>query len=217
MWGGGLTVARLPLLSLSDRSRCQTARRMCVYIIPQEGNVQVLVRVRQLAACVVVMLGIAACEGPAGPTGPEGPGGPQGLQGPQGPVGPGGATGPAGPQGATGPAGPQGPSGATGATGLQGPPGPVGPPGASNRWVMTGTIGESGSTTGILPSAAVAGDGLPAIACYISSNGVTWLAVAQIPSTLSGPSCGITGVGTSPGITLINVPTGWFYYLIAVY
>jgi hypothetical protein len=114
-----------------------------------------------------------------------------------------------GADGAAGPEGPQGPAG---------PPGPVGPPGASNRAAITGSFGASGSFTGFLPVAAVAGGSLPAIACYISNDRVTWLAVAQTPSTSSATYCGLTGIGSaSPGITIINGPFGWFYYLIAVY
>lgn len=87
-----------------------------------------------------------------------------------------------------------------------------------NRAVSTGVFGVSGSFTGIFPAAAVAGGNIPAIACYISNDGMTWLAVAQSPSVASATFCGLTGIGTAtPGITIINGPVGWFYYLIAVY
>jgi hypothetical protein len=49
--------------------------------------VQSLVRVRQMAASLLMVLTVAACEGaegPAGPVGPQGPTGPQGLAGPAG-------------------------------------------------------------------------------------------------------------------------------------
>ena len=105
--------------------------------------------------------------------------------------------------------GPQGPIG---------PPGPAGPPGATLRFDGTGIIGASGSFTGILPADATADGRLPSIACYISSTGTTWLAVAQVPSSTAGAYCGLTGIGTStPGITILNVTPGWRYYLIAVY
>ncbi|HUS11682.1 MAG TPA: hypothetical protein VMZ30_14545 [Pyrinomonadaceae bacterium] len=126
--------------------------------------------------------------------------------------------GPMGPAGPVGPQGPAGPTGATGPQGPQGPPGPAGPAGAVNRADLTGTFGASGSITGVLPSGATAGGRVPAIACYVSSNAQTWLAVAHTPSSSTAPYCGLTGIGTAtPGITLINGTPGWFYYLIAVW
>ena len=152
---------------------------------------------------IVVFAALFAAVSCAGDMGPSGPAGPEGPKGDQGTVGPTGASGPIGPTGATGP---------------QGPPGPVGPPGAANRADLTGLIGASGGVTGTLPAVSVAGGTVPAIACYISSNGTTWLAVAHTPSSSSLAFCGLTGIGTaSPGITLINVTPGWRYYLIAVW
>ena len=114
-----------------------------------------------------------------------------------------------GADGATGPQGPVGP---------QGPPGPQGAAGAVNRADATGTFGSSGSFTGLLPASATANGRIPAISCYISSDGRTWLAVAQVPSSSFGSYCGLTGIGTtSPGITILNGTPGWFYYLIAVW
>jgi hypothetical protein len=118
-------------------------------------------------------------------------------------------------KGADGATGPQGPQGAQGA---QGPPGPVGPVGAVNRADATGTFGASGSFTGLLPAGATANGRVPVIACYISADRITWLAVAQIPSTSAGTFCGLAGIGTSsPSITIVNGPVGWFYYIIAVW
>lgn len=154
---------------------------------------------RFIAIVLLLLLPLAGCQGEAGPMGPEGPPGPVGPQGPVGPAGPAGPMGPAGPQG---------------------PPGPVGPGGGSgsSRADVTGTFGSSGSFTGLLPTAAVSGGTLPNIACYVSSNGQTWLAVAQIPLVSSDTYCGITGIGTgSPGITILNGTPGWRYYLIAVW
>jgi hypothetical protein len=69
-----------------------------------------------------------------------------------------------------------------------------------------------------LPASSVSGGRVPVIACYISSDGQTWLAVAQTPSVSTNSFCGLTGIGTStPAITLINVTVGWRYYLIAVW
>src|SRR5690348_15356989 len=74
--------------------------------------------------------------------------------------------------GKEGPMGPQGP---------QGPPGPAGPQGSVNRADFTGTIGASGSVAAPLPSAAVANGRVPVIACYVSNDRQTWVAVAQVP------------------------------------
>jgi collagen triple helix repeat protein len=149
--------------------------------------------------CVsLLLLSIAlACKGAEGATGPTGPAGPQGPQGPVGVTGP------------TGPVGPQGPIG---------PPGPVGPPGAINRGDLTGVIPASGGASGGLPTAAVANGHVPVIACYISSDQKTWLAVAQTPSVNTVPFCGLTGIGSAtPAITIVNVTPGWFFYMIAVW
>lgn len=117
-----------------------------------------------------------------------------------------------GADGATGPMGPPGPQGP------QGPPGPAGASGAVNRFVLEGQFGSSGTVVGGLPAAAVTNGGLPAIACYVSSDRRTWLQVAQTPSSSTMPYCGLTGIGTStPGITLVNGTPGWYYYLVAVY
>jgi hypothetical protein len=114
--------------------------------------------------------------------------------------------------------GPLGPAGPTGPQGPQGPPGPAGPPGALNRADATGLFGPSGTFSGLLPAGATAGGSVPAIACYISNDGRTWLAVAQIPSASGDPYCGLTGIGTTtPAITIINGTPGWHYYLIAVW
>ena len=114
-----------------------------------------------------------------------------------------------GADGATGPQGPVGPAG---------PPGPQGPAGAVNRADATGLFNGSGTFTGLLPAAATAGGKVPVIACYTSSDGRTWLAVAQVPPTSSGTFCGLSGIGTTtPGISIINGIPGWFYYIIAVW
>ena len=114
-----------------------------------------------------------------------------------------------GPVGLTGPIGPNGPIG---------PPGPVGPTGATQRFDLTGTIGSSGGVTGTLPAAAVAGSHLPTISCYTSSDGVTWLSIADFTSSTTLPWCELTGIGTTtPGITISNGIPGYFFYMIAVF
>ncbi len=85
----------------------------------------------------LLLVPLAACEGPRGPQGDVGPTGAQGPQGDVGPPGPrgqaGGEQGPAGPPGPAGPQGPQGPqgpkgdTGPAGAMGMIGPKGPAGP------------------------------------------------------------------------------------------
>ena len=87
-----------------------------------------------------------------------------------------------------------------------------------NRADLTGAIPASGGSSAGLPAAAVANGRVPVIACYISSDQKTWLAVAQTPSVSTAPFCGLTGIGTTtPAITIINVTPGWFFYMIAVW
>lgn len=105
-----------------------------------------------------------------------------------------------------------------GPAGPAGPPGPAGPAGALNRSDASGVIGGSGSFVAFLPAGAAANGTLPAIACYVSLNGTTWLAVAQTTGTANWPSCGLGGIGTaSPAIVLLGVPVGYRFYLIAVW
>jgi hypothetical protein len=105
-----------------------------------------------------------------------------------------------------------------GPAGPQGPPGPAGPAGSTNRSDFTGTVGTSGGVSAPLPAASVANSRVPLIACYISDTRRTWLAVAQVPAQTGLPYCGMSGIGTTaPAITLINVPTGYFYYIIAAW
>jgi hypothetical protein len=64
----------------------------------------------------------------------------------------------------------------------------------------------------------VANGRVPVIACYISSDQKTWLAVAQTPSVSPFPFCGLTGIGTTtPAITIVNATPGMFFYMIAVW
>ena len=81
----------------------------------------------------LLLVPLAACQGPQGPQGPKGPEGPAGPKGEEGPPGPpgraGGEPGPAGPEGPQGEPGPTGPQGEQGEMGPAGPSGPMGPPG----------------------------------------------------------------------------------------
>ena len=108
--------------------------------------------------------------------------------------------------------------GAEGPVGPAGPAGPVGPPGALTRVEATGLITSTRRATLALPAPAVENGKLPAVACYISNDRNTWLAVAQVPSTTADTYCGITGITSgAPALTIINVPTGYYYYLIAIW
>jgi hypothetical protein len=112
----------------------------------------------------------------------------------------------------------EGPTGPAGPAGAQGPPGPTGAPGALNRADFTGVFGSSLGFAAPLPAASVSGGKVPAIACYISDDGETWLAVAYVPSDTDAPFCGITGISTSsPALVIINGFVGWRYYLIVMW
>lgn len=137
---------------------------------------------------MLTILALVGCSGAEGPMGPAGPAGPQGVQGVQGPQG------------------------------AQGPPGPAGPPGAVNRVDFTGTLNASGAVSVPLPAASVSSGKVPVIACYVSSDRVTWLAVAQTPSESGFVFCGLTGIGTtSPSVTLVDGIPGYAYYIIAAW
>ena len=110
----------------------------------------------------LLMVPLAACEGPQGPQGDPGPTGAQGPQGDIGPMGPrgagGGDPGPPGPQGEPGPTGPEGPQGPEGEKGDRGLGGPMGPPGPQ------GPIGPAGTNATIV---VMDGEGSAAVLCYI--------------------------------------------------
>ncbi|HET8778005.1 MAG TPA: hypothetical protein VFN76_10130 [Candidatus Limnocylindria bacterium] len=79
-------------------------------------------------------------------------------------------------------------------------------------------VGSSGGVVGILPAESVANGHVPVIACYVSDDGETWLAVAQTPSSSTLPFCGLARIGTTtPSVVLTRATPGWFYYLIAVW
>jgi hypothetical protein len=142
------------------------------------------------AVLIFATLSFLACEGPAGPAGPLGPAGPQG---------------PIGPPGVTGPQGPQGPAG---------PPGPIGPPGSSVRFVGTGQVDASGQASRSIRLDASL-EGLPAFACYISSNAESWLLVAANDG--GNIACGL-GMGNGTlNVAIIGAPANWYYYFVIVY
>lgn len=119
--------------------------------------------------------------------------------------------------GAEGPMGPAGPQGPQGPQGIQGLPGPAGPPGSLNRADFGGSLNSSGAITVFLPAASVANGKVPAIACYVSTDRQTWLAVADTPA-LGFVFCGLTGIGTSSAsVTIVNGIPGEAYYIIATW
>jgi len=101
----------------------------------------------------LLLVPLAACQGPQGTKGPEGPEGPMGLKGEDGPPGPPGRDtgdpGPQGPQGDPGPQGPVGPQGEKGDRGLRGLAGPMGVPGPAgpNATIVVAYYNPGGSDT----------------------------------------------------------------------
>lgn len=97
--------------------------------------------------------------------------------------------------------------------------GPTGPEGESAVEYVAGqgVIGSSGAALLSLP-ASVTADNLPIVSCYISDDGQTWLSIDGFPSSASGPTCGLVGVGTAtPGVIMINVIPGYRWYISAVF
>ncbi len=87
-----------------------------------------------------------------------------------------------------------------------------------NRIESSGIFDLSGTFTMPLPAAAVANNKLPFVACWISIDGRTWLAVTQVPATNDDVYCGVTGAGTAAvGVTILNGLTGWRYYVLAMW
>jgi hypothetical protein len=81
-----------------------------------------------LVIIALIIVPLAACQGPQGPKGDPGPAGAVGPIGETGPAGPPGRpSDEPGPMGPMGPAGPQGPAGPAGPAGAQGAPGEQGP------------------------------------------------------------------------------------------
>lgn len=122
-------------------------------------------------------------------------------------------------EGAQGPAGPAGPSGPQGPQGVQGPAGEDGAPGGGGvRLTAMGTFTSSAAVEMALPP-GTGTDNMPDVACYVSSNGTTWLIVDHSPaSSTNFPFCGLVRLGTgTPAVQLANGITGYFYYIIATF
>jgi len=101
--------------------------------------------IASLIVISLLLVPLAACEGPQGPQGDPGPTGAQGPQGDVGPPGPRGAGG-----GQQGPEGPQGDTGPKGDTGPAGPRGPIGPMGLAGAMGMMGSPGPAGPNATIV-------------------------------------------------------------------
>lgn len=156
-------------------------------------------RKRIWAVGMVALLALAAggCEGSEGPMGPAGP------------------TGATGPQGIAGPAGPPGPQGPAGPQGPQGEPGP-----GALVYTAQGTLNSQGGAMIGLPASVVNELGIPAVSCWLSSNGQTWLAIDHTPNETGWPFCGVGGIGTSsPGVAISASSSfaGYFYFVRAVF
>ena len=110
----------------------------------------------------------------------------------------------------------KGADGATGPEGPQGPAGPAGEEGPGTRITFTGVIGTSGGAVAVLPPAAGTAANLPALACYISEDGQTWLVLAV--DTNADAACGIgANAAGQLAAVMTGVPVGWRYTFVVVY
>lgn len=145
----------------------------------------------RIAATLVSMLSLAACEGKMGPAGPAGPQGAPGAQGPQGLPGPAGTSGLGNRQDFTGIVNANG-----GAVALL-PPASV-----ANGKLPAVSCYESPGTVS-------------------SNGFLVWYAVNQsVYGTTEGNSaCTIltSDTGGQPGIVLVNSVPGWKYYFVAAW
>jgi len=74
----------------------------------------------------------------------------------------------------------------------------MGPAGTSNRLDMHGTFDASGFVERSIPAESVAGDELPVLECYESSDASVWLVVDHLPTLASGYTfCGLVGTDTN--------------------
>jgi hypothetical protein len=144
----------------------------------------------------LVLVLLAACEGPVGPAGPKGDRGDTGPQGPTGPMGP---TGPQGPQGPQGPEGPQGPAGTSAPT-----------------YFYSGQLDADGWVAVQLPIEAGTISRLPAVTCYVSSSaGGPWWQVAGEEGTDN--FCGVllhSDERLWAFITSGTIYSHWYYQII---
>jgi hypothetical protein len=151
---------------------------------------------RKIARLLLIV--VAACQGPEGPMGPAGP---------------------AGPQGPTGQTGPQGPTGPQGLQGLPGPVGPAGNPGPGTRLNLVATPNTSGFAAVALPAAAGTDPAKPpAMACYITHATIAgiWLAVNDGYSSTT-EYCALVFANGVWNASMDNMLAGWTAAFVIVY
>jgi len=109
----------------------------------------------------------------------------------------------------------KGADGAAGPAGVPGPQGPAGAEGPGTRITFTGTIDANGTGAAQLPAAAGSAVNLPAIGCYVSDDGQTWLVVAFDSS--AEIACAVTAGAGGLVAGVIGAPPGWRYTIVVVY
>ena len=122
--------------------------------------------------------------------------------------------------GCEGPEGPMGPEGPPGAQGPEGPPGPAGEDGSALVYTAQGTLNASGTAVIALPADVVAEHGPPAVSCWVSSTGETWLPVDHTPTTENWPWCGYSNPSDAdPAIVFVSSSgfSGYHYFMRAMF
>ena len=110
----------------------------------------------------------------------------------------------------------------------EGPMGPAGAPGPGTRLVLNGTANGSGIASVELPADAGDLTNPPVVACYISSNGASWIIIAFDIDTDTDVETGtnVAGFlgcfldpGTANNISVVaeGVPPGWLLRVVVVY
>ena len=110
----------------------------------------------------------------------------------------------------------------------EGPMGPAGASGPGTRLVLDGTANGSGIAAVDLPAEAGTLDDPPVIACYISSNGSSWVIIAFDIDTDTDVEtgtdfAGFLGCFLDPGpannisVVAEGVPPGWLLRVVIVY
>lgn len=114
-----------------------------------------------------------------------------------------------------------GPEGPPGAQGPEGPPGPAGEDGESALvYTAQGTLDASGTGVASLPADVVEEHGPPAVSCWISSTGETWLAVDHTPRTDGWPFCAYSNpADRGPAVVIVSSSgfSGYHYFVRAMF
>jgi hypothetical protein len=58
---------------------------------------------------------------------------------------------------------------------------------------------------------------LPALACYISEDQATWLAVSTDTNGSASMGCGLDTGASGLSVVMVGAPAGWFYYFAVTY